>query len=152
MLLVDRKQLSHGDYVDLIANLGGKRIGFVTAGAQDLFAAAQLGFDFSQFKSLVEVISRKTVEAPSLARVVIEFFVLVWDAKIPGTRDRLFSSVLGAMLTRPDALRLLRVIIVAVDKNLRGRQFPENLISIFWNDYVEQFVMGHFIRHALVDR
>ncbi|MCT7376862.1 hypothetical protein N5A92_17670 [Chelativorans sp. EGI FJ00035] len=150
MLLLDRKQLSHGDYVDLIANLGSKRIGFVSAGSGDLFAAAQLGFDSPQFKSLVEVISRKTVEAPSLARVAVEFFVQLWNAEIPGARHRLVSSVLEAILTRPDAIRLLRVIIVAVDKNLRERRFPENLISRSWSDYVERFVAGHFIRDAVI--
>lgn len=56
MLLLDQKQLTHGDYVDLVSNLGSMRIGFVSAGPGDLFAASLLGFDSPQFKSLVEVI------------------------------------------------------------------------------------------------
>jgi hypothetical protein len=152
MLLLDRKQLSHGDYVDLIANIGSKRIGFVSAGSQDLFAAAQLGFDSPQFKSLVEVISRKTVEAQSLANVVVNFIFELWNAGNPETRDRLVGSVLEAILTRPDSIVLLRIIIVAVYKNLRGRRFPENLISRFWSDYVERFLAGHFIKDAVIGR
>ncbi|RUW61847.1 hypothetical protein [Mesorhizobium sp. M7A.F.Ca.US.008.03.1.1] len=150
MLFLGKKQLSHGDYVDLIANLGSKRIGFVSAGSGDLFAASQLGFDSVQFKSLVEVISREAVEAQSLATVAVEFFIELWNAEIPETRDRLVSSLLEAILTRLDAIRLLRVIIVAVDENLRGRRSPENLISRLWIAYVERFVAGHFIRDAII--
>jgi hypothetical protein len=136
----------------LISQLGARRIGFVSAGADDLFAAAQLGFESPQFKSLVEVIARKTVEGPSLARVTVEFFVRLWDAGIPQIRDRLISAVLEAILTRPDAMQLIRVVVVAVDRNLRARPFPQSLLCKLWNDYVECFITGHFIRSELVGR
>ena len=150
--LHDQKHITHGDYVNLIAQLGAKRIGFVSAGAEDLYAASQLGFDSFQFKSLVDVIARESVEAPSLARVVVEFFVRLWIAEIPETRDRLFSSVLEALLTRPDAMQLIRAVTVAVHRDLHSKPFPLSFLWKLWNAYIEGFIVGHFIRDELIGR
>jgi tetratricopeptide (TPR) repeat protein len=152
ILLLTQKQLSQGDYVDLIANLARNRIGFVTSNAHDLFVAAELGSDSPQFKSLVEVISREGVDPNSLVVVVVEFIIKVWNASIPNSRDQLFSAVFEAILTRPGAITLLAVIYTSVSKNLRRRRYPENLISGFWNDYVELFVVGHFIGHLFMKK
>jgi len=152
MLLLHQKQISHGDYVDLIANLGSQRIGFVTAGSGDLYAAALLGFDSPQFKSLVEIISRPAVEGASLARVIVEFFLQLLNANIPEMRDKLFSSVLEAVLNRSDAIKLIRFIIVTVYRNLRAGGVLGTLISKSWSEYVDRFLVGHFIADVVIGR
>jgi hypothetical protein len=49
-------------------------------------------------------------------------------------------------------MRLISAVAVAVDRNLRAKPFPLSLIWKLWNDYVERFITGHFIRYELIGR
>lgn len=147
ILLRSRGKLSQKEYVALLARLERHRIGFVSVGSDEIWVAAKRGATSDEFSGLADAVASARVDARSLIPVVVRFITGLWaDPDQKWVRDRLVSEILERLLRRPDGLRIFRIIVIDVNKNINKFQFPKNLIARWWSEYVDGFVDGHFIR------
>lgn len=153
LILMQRDgRISQERYVELIANLVRHKVGFITCGASELFVASHLGYDSKEYQALCEALTRGTVEVVSLVKVAADFIAALWVARVPDTRERLCGEVFERLLLRNDGLKLFRAVVVSVLKNIQSLSFPMSLMANIWNDYIERFVTGHFLREVLIKR
>lgn len=153
MLLTMRHagQISNERYVELLARLVEHKIGFVSIGGEELFSAALAEPEGATFRALCGAVARPTVDAASLERVATDFCIAAWTRNAPNA-DRLSGNILERLLTRADGIKLFCAVAVTVARNIGTLPFPDRLIGRLWADYIERFVVGHFIAEAVMQR
>lgn len=137
-------------YARLIAKLQLAMCSFVSVSSSDLSELAKDDATQQEFHALVTALTRSTVEPVSMNHVATAFILSLWrDPAQKVVRDKLVSSVLEGMLTRPDGLDILRSIVGSVWDGISKFPYPENLISNWWMEYFERFCRGHFVYEKL---
>ena len=66
------------------------------------------------------------------------------------SRYRLTSEIFERMLRRPDGIKILRILVTLLDRKIKAFAFPMNLMDHWLADYVERFLIGHFIRDLVL--
>lgn len=139
------------DYVSLLVRLRRQRIGFVSAGSDELLLATTMDNDL--FDTLAEAITDARVDPRSLVPVASELACQLWaQPQFVGERERYFSQIFNGVLQRPDGMLLFAKIYRLTYKTLHEAGIIGFWLARLWNHYVDNFLRGHFIRSQLIQR
>lgn len=151
MRMRTEEKINHEQYVEAIATLQQQRVGFISVGAGDLQLACKAGFDSPKFAALADAISSVNVDIRSMLPVLVEFLTSIWSQEeFAQSRYRLTSEIFERMLRRPDGIKILRILVTLLDRKIKAFAFPMNLMDNWLADYVERFLIGHFIRDLVL--
>lgn len=137
------------DYVSLLVKLRRQRIGFVSAGSDELLLATTMNNDL--YDTLAEAITDARVDRSSLVHVASELTCQLWTRpQFVGERERYFSQIFIGVLRRADGMSLFVRIAKSSYETLREAGLLGFWLSRLWNHYVDNFLRGHFVRSLLI--
>jgi hypothetical protein len=132
-----------------IGKLRRQRIGFVSAGSDELLLATTMDKDL--YDTLAEAITDARVDPRSLVPVASELACQLWTRpQFGGERERYLSEIFSGVLHRPDGMSLFVKTSKSTYETLHGAGLIGFWLARLWNHYVDNCLRGHFIRSLLI--